>query len=117
MVPNYLRHDAKLSERFSKIAKVRVDIYFNNKRKRWELWYKGNLIIGLLDGGLISAPSKVYSHFREIRNRVGHKRLAEYLKRDIAKEEEQDFQDRNHRYWDEQMPELERADRNRTTFS
>jgi len=117
LVPNYLSYSKRESDKFSKIAEAKVDVYFNNKKKRWELWYKGNLIIGMLDRGLLSSTPIVRRHFRDLRNRVGHKRLAEHLKRNIEKEEDDSFNEKNMCYWDETMPELGRADRNRTTFS
>lgn len=119
MAPKYLRRDAKQSARFSAIAQTNVDVYFNNRWKRWELWYKGNEIIGLLDSGLNLAPAGVRRHFSDLRNRVGHKRLAEFKKRDLDKEERENDERIANEYWKDSstIRELERAARNPVTIN
>lgn len=117
-VPNNLRIDYRLSRKFSEIAKAPVEVYFNNRSRFYELWYKGQKIIGLLDGGITTKSQKaVRDHFAQLRYGVGFKRYhRERLSDPFTKKDEQDDKEVDE-YWYDSRKELEKAMRNPITIS
>ena len=111
----HLRECFDLSKKFSAIARTPVKVYMNNRTKRYELHYRGNHILGMLDYGLDAGAGIVEKHFRKVRSNWSMKNLKRFQISDT--EERERFEKDLNEYAEYSQKEIERASREPITFS